>query len=218
MKRTKRRSTIRTVFFFWVIIGLLSLVLAVGGFAAGRYWVGNIVNPTTIDTGAPTISVETLGDEVEEDGSGQASTPPDEIQVAIDERQPSPGERAEIEDGGPQDGAELSREERGMPVARDESVGSDDKPIGQQEEAQRPAPAAGKKFAVISGAFGTEVNARRQADKLRSLGYHPIVTEVKTDTGTVHRVSVGEFADRDEATRLRDRLREEGLEAAVVNR
>ena len=81
------------------------------------------------------------------------------------------------------------------------------------QEAPRPrTPAAtepvpdGVGWAVQTGSFGREENAREQAQRLRAEGFPAFVERASADGRGVWRVKVGPRAQRDEALRLRDEV------------
>jgi len=75
-----------------------------------------------------------------------------------------------------------------------------------------PAPAADGEWFVQVGAFGSLDNAEALVSRLRSDGYEAFLTTI----GSLHRVRVGPYADRAEADRVADRLREEGNSPSVT--
>ncbi|OOG22446.1 sporulation protein [Thioalkalivibrio denitrificans] len=64
-------------------------------------------------------------------------------------------------------------------------------------------------FAVQVGSFGEEANARAERDRLRELGYTAFVEPTRADGRALYRVKIGPVAERAEAERLRERLREQ---------
>ena len=80
--------------------------------------------------------------------------------------------------------------------------------------AQQP-PASSGWFLQV-GAYRSRENADRQVEQLVSKGYRAI-TVAPESAGGLHRVRVGPFAERTEATRIQARLRsEEGLSPSLT--
>jgi DedD protein len=79
-----------------------------------------------------------------------------------------------------------------------------------------PAPTKGGKFAVQAAATSTEAAARELADRLRKAGLPPYTERVETAEGMRYRVRVGPYASREDAERVRARLKSLGLSANVV--
>jgi DedD protein len=78
------------------------------------------------------------------------------------------------------------------------------------------AAAAGGRFSVQVGAFGSTEAARRLVADLRRDGYPAYVAPLQKQGKTLHRVRVGPAASREEADRLAARLKGKGLPATVV--
>jgi DedD protein len=102
-------------------------------------------------------------------------------------------------------------------------------PEPTQEAAARPAPepapasppvdAAGSPggFAVQVGSFGEEANALAERDRLRGAGFSAFVEPARAQDRAFYRVKIGPVAERSEAERLRDRIREQmQLQGIVV--
>lgn len=80
-----------------------------------------------------------------------------------------------------------------------------------------PVPAAaGGRYSVQVGAFGSTETARRLVADLRRDGYPAYVAPLQKQGKTLHRVRVGPAATREEADRLAARLKGKGLPATVV--
>jgi len=79
-----------------------------------------------------------------------------------------------------------------------------------------PAPVKGGKFAVQAAATSTEAAARDLSDRLRKAGLAPYTERIQTADCPRFRVRVGPFAARDDAEKVRARLKEIGITANVV--
>ncbi len=79
-----------------------------------------------------------------------------------------------------------------------------------------PAPVRGGKFAVQVAAPASEKAARDLADKLKSGGFAAFIEKVETSSGARFRVRIGPYASRDDADRVRTRLKASGVSANVV--
>jgi DedD protein len=72
-------------------------------------------------------------------------------------------------------------------------------------------------FAVQVGSFGEEANARTERDRLRDLGFTAFVEPARANGRMFYRVKVGPVAERSEAERLRDRMKDQvELQGIVV--
>jgi DedD protein len=69
---------------------------------------------------------------------------------------------------------------------------------------------------VQTAATSTEAAARELADRLRKAGLPPYTERVETAEGMRYRVRVGPYASREDAERVRARLKSLGLSANVV--
>lgn len=94
-------------------------------------------------------------------------------------------------------------------------------PLAKTEEAKAadrlPAPAKGGKFAVQAAATSTETAARELSERLKKAGLAPYTERVETADGTRYRVRVGPYASRDDAERVRARLKSLGINANIVS-
>ena len=92
-----------------------------------------------------------------------------------------------------------------------------------REEAAKKAGSAGNsgynnmEYLIISGAFLTEVNAKREADKLKKLGYDDAEVVV-FDFSQYHSVCADRSNSLSEARNLRNKLREAGFVEAYVHK
>lgn len=79
-----------------------------------------------------------------------------------------------------------------------------------------PAPTKGGKFAVQAAATSSEAAARELSERLKKAGMPPYTEGVQTAEGMRYRVRVGPYATREEADRVRTRLKSLGISANVV--
>ena len=86
-----------------------------------------------------------------------------------------------------------------------------------------PAPADGAAaqsatgmWAVQLGSFSEQPNAERLAAELRSNGYAAFLSQLKTSSGSLHRVRVGPQKDRESAEAVASRLSGDGHKGQVV--
>jgi DedD protein len=80
-----------------------------------------------------------------------------------------------------------------------------------------PVPAKGGKFAVQAAATSTEVAARDLSERLKKEGHAPYTERVDTVEGARYRVRVGPYASREDADKVRARLKALGINANVVS-
>jgi DedD protein len=80
-----------------------------------------------------------------------------------------------------------------------------------------PAPVKGGKFAVQAAATSTEAAARELSERLKKAGLAPYTERVDTAEGARYRVRVGPYASRDDAERVRARLKSLGINANIVS-
>jgi DedD protein len=79
-----------------------------------------------------------------------------------------------------------------------------------------PIVAKGGKFAVQAAAPANEKAARELADRLKANGFAAFTEKVETREGARYRVRVGPYATRDDAERVRVRLKSVGLTGNLV--
>jgi DedD protein len=89
---------------------------------------------------------------------------------------------------------------------------ADDKGTGDK----LPAAVKGGKFAVQAAATSTEPAARELSERLKKAGLAPYTERIETAEGTRFRVRVGPYANREDAERVRTRLKSLGINANVV--
>lgn len=99
-----------------------------------------------------------------------------------------------------------------------EGRASDAKPADAKPAERKTAgtTSAKTRFAVQAAAPKDEGDAQALAARLKKAGYASYVEPVQAKDGTRYRVRVGPFASRDEAERVRARLRALDVEASVV--
>lgn len=90
-----------------------------------------------------------------------------------------------------------------------------------QAPAQTTAPAADAIddkyiYFLQAGAFREPAEAESTRAKLALLGFEARVSEKQTDGGVLHRVRIGPFNQLDTTNRVRGKLSENGVEAAIV--
>jgi cell division septation protein DedD len=209
--RNHRTSQAREIITFWGIVLVACAVLCALTFVAGKYWIGGLIARSSGDNPTPKVAVKTA-DEARADAADdeRQTDPPAQATVKMEQRAPTEGERSEIEQKYPQDGADLNKaaDETGS----DESTGSDSKPL------DGAAPDTGGKFVVVAGSFANPDNARRELEDLAARGYSPSITKVTRNGKTFHRVSIGSYATRDEAEQARDELTAVGKPANITTR
>ncbi len=79
-----------------------------------------------------------------------------------------------------------------------------------------PAVVKGGKFAVQAAAPASEAAARELSERLRKSGLAPYTERAETKDGARYRVRVGPFATRDDADKVRARLKAIGISANIV--
>jgi len=94
----------------------------------------------------------------------------------------------------------------------DRPEGKSSDPVG---ESSLPKSSANGEFIVQLGSFSDERNAKALAESVESSGFDVFVTPLFSEQGTVWRVRVGPYANREQANeateRLRQRINRDGL-------
>jgi DedD protein len=80
-----------------------------------------------------------------------------------------------------------------------------------------PVPVKGGKFAVQAAATSSEAAALELSERLKKAGLPPYTERIDTAEGARYRVRVGPYASRDEAERVRGRLKALGINANIVS-
>lgn len=93
--------------------------------------------------------------------------------------------------------------------------------VVQPEPPTVPGAAGGSEgpggFAVQVGSFGEQASAGAERDRLEGLGYTVFLEPVRVEGREFFRVKLGPVAERGEAERLRDRVKDqEGVQNAIV--
>jgi cell division protein FtsN len=206
--RNRRAAAVREVISFWSIIVVVSLVLAALAFLAGKYWIGGLMANSNAGNPAPKITVRTPEElEAAKAGNAENTEPPEKAVVKMEQREPNEGERSEIEQNHPQDGAGLHATEGAD--APDASTGGDTQPIAGDGEGR---------YKLVAGAYRSEANAQKQIDDLAAKGYAATMVPVKREGTTYHRVIVGSYDDREQANRVRDEIAIAGVKVTVSSR
>lgn len=71
-------------------------------------------------------------------------------------------------------------------------------------------------YYLQAGAFRSQADAESTRAKLALLGFEAQVSERQSDQGTLYRVRLGPFAQLEAANRMRGKLSDNGVDAAVV--
>lgn len=109
------------------------------------------------------------------------------------------------------------------PTPKDEAKPADDASralaILEGKAAAKPAAessAAGQKFVVRVAALATHEKVDQLQEKLKEAGIHSFTQKVPTPSGELTRVSVGPFANKEEAEKVRAKLAKLGLNGSLV--
>lgn len=75
-----------------------------------------------------------------------------------------------------------------------------------------------EKFAYFlqAGAFLERIDAEHMKARLALIGFSANITERKSETGTLYRVRIGPFSQQETMNRVRTKLTDNGVDAAVV--
>lgn len=144
--------------------------------------------------------------------------PPDVAAPAL--QSPKAGAADSSPRSGDQAAATLpSQSESGKPVpaTRTADLPTADKGAAAKPDADSKAAAAkAGRFMVQAAALGSEQAAREMTERLRKAGLASFTERVDAKDGTRYRVRLGPFTTRDEAERVRARLRALGINANLV--
>ncbi len=80
-----------------------------------------------------------------------------------------------------------------------------------------PTPAGGGAVELQFGSFSSEENAKALMQDLANQGQEARLEAIPTDNGTVYRVRGGGFNGADDAKTKAEKLREQGIDAFIVN-
>ena len=146
-------------------------------------------------------------------------TPPLESKVFVSKITPIGGSTPKPmakEPQADQDGSVESKTSEGEPVTSVEPQVSkvETQPEPKPEPQPAPKPTQEKKaspepgWVVRVGTFAKADNTKRVMERLRQAGFDPSTTKVKTDNGSVTRIWIGPYAQRVEAARMRNRVKQ----------
>ncbi|HSQ09548.1 MAG TPA: SPOR domain-containing protein [Burkholderiaceae bacterium] len=88
---------------------------------------------------------------------------------------------------------------------------------GKAGTEKSPVPVKGGKFAVQAAATSSEAAALELSERLKKAGLPPYTERIDTAEGARYRVRVGPYANREEAERVRGRLKALGINANIVS-
>jgi cell division protein FtsN len=93
-----------------------------------------------------------------------------------------------------------------------------DAKVSDAKEAPANADSAEEKWSYFlqAGAFREQTDAENTRAKLALLGVEARVTERQSENGTLYRVRIGPFAQLDAMNKVRGKLSDNGVDAAVV--
>ncbi|HZJ81671.1 MAG TPA: SPOR domain-containing protein [Guyparkeria sp.] len=141
------------------------------------------------------------------------------MRQAVEERaSPAPAGEAATGQGSSTEEEKLAGAEEGATELQ--GTGSEEKSdekISDESgaEASLPKSSASGEFIVQLGSFSDERNAKALAESVESSGFDVFVTPLFSEQGTVWRVRVGPYANREQANeateRLRQRINRDGL-------
>lgn len=121
---------------------------------------------------------------------------------------PAPADAAPAVDAAKKDGRDVADAKGEEQRARAALEGKSAEPT--------PAPVKGGKFAVQAAATSTEAAARELSERLRKAGLAPYTERIQAADGPRFRVRLGPYAARDDAEKVRSRLKSLGINANVV--
>jgi len=115
-------------------------------------------------------------------------------------------------------------EPRAEPPRKDAkpAKGDEIQQLADAAQSRTKPPAAGgavpvtQRYLLQVGAFATEAGARQAVDKVQSSGLTAFTEPIKTDRGQRVRVRVGPFPSREAAEQARERLKQAGIESALI--
>jgi cell division protein FtsN len=93
-----------------------------------------------------------------------------------------------------------------------------DATVSEVKESQAKADSTEEKWSYFlqAGAFREQTDAENTRAKLALLGVEARVTERQSENGTLYRVRIGPFAQLDAMNKVRGKLSDNGVDAAVV--
>jgi len=103
------------------------------------------------------------------------------------------------------------------PVIETPSARAEQQPTAKpQADAPKPAASTTGMWAVQLGSFSNKENAEKLAADLRKQGYAAFLSQLKTDSGQLHRVRIGPQKDRESAEAMAARLLKVGHKGQVL--
>lgn len=104
-----------------------------------------------------------------------------------------------------------------VPVAETPPARTEQQPTAKpQADAPKPAASTTGMWAVQLGSFSNKENAEKLAADLRKQGYAAFLSQLKTDSGSLHRVRIGPQKDRESAEAMAARLLKVGHKGQVL--
>lgn len=207
--RNSNKPAKREAIAFWLIVLLICAIAGVLSYQAGRNWVGRRL--AEVDLGSEQRAA-VPGDEAgaEVASSLEQQEAPVRPVIEIEERPPTEGESREMEVRTAEERAEQSQPQNGAQLRAQEG--------DKDQSGEELAGIDSGEWVVISGSFSKADNAQGQADRLKTGGYTPFVTEITKDGVTFHRVNVGSFDERSDADALVRKLRDDDFVAELIHR
>lgn len=168
-----------------------------------------LVVPVFLD--GPSTDTEIVSEPVTLPGQNDQSRKSQTIVLERDRTEPVPASgNAEVAAKKPASSAGSERPAASKPATK--PVKSPPKSLGNKAPAASPTGM----WAVQLGSFSDEANADRLAADLRNQGYAAFLSELKTDSGRLHRVRIGPQKNRDNAEAVAAKLKSAGHTGQVV--
>ncbi len=225
-KQRKAPGPLREGFSFALIVLVLALAAAGISFRVGRDWLGKRLPDVQTASGAPRIVAQSRTDPEEATRSAAEAKAPEKAVVSVEDRDPTPSERREAEQGHPtseQSGPDTSQDGDTQPKAdkkaakdkTDQSATSSDSAKSSSDAASDSGDSTKGKYVVTAGSYSDPARAAKVMAKLKAKGYSPYIEEIHRDGKTFRRVNVAQVSGRDKAQDLADEVSGEGLDASV---
>lgn len=116
--------------------------------------------------------------------------------------------------------SEQAKKAEAPPLSRSEVRASAAKPPVEEKSSGEKAAAekSTEKYTYFlqAGAFLEKTDAENTKAKLALLGFSANIEEKQTDNGTLYRVRIGPFSQQEVMNRMRGKLSDNGVDAAVV--
>ena len=186
---------------FWVLIGLVCLVVAVGAYQIGKNWVGRQLESTILGHAHAVKSQDATPGGEHGATSEAKELPPANVKVEMEPRAPTQAEKDE-----------LSAAELGQPGAQN-SAATEATPVTPEASASGSGG-----YTVTAGSFQSSKAAEAIVADLKQRGYSPVVTDIEQRGVTYHRVVVGIYGNREKADAVRAELQQAGFAAGVSHR